>query len=102
MRWTIRLAVPINAAGMEGLLRDTPGLCQRSERRVRWGEGGRCVWRARGTLAVNGKLLRENSWEITAAWKAVVQDGLAAEWRVYCNDNPARKIMVPNPAKPGS
>jgi len=51
---------------------------------------------------VNGKLLRENSWEITAAWKAVVKDGLAAEWRVYCNDNPARKIMVPNPAKPGS
>jgi ketosteroid isomerase-like protein len=57
---------------------------------------------ARGTFAMNGKLLRENSWEIPAAWKAVVKDGLVAEWRVYCDNDPARKIMAANPAKAGS
>ena len=57
---------------------------------------------ARGTFAMNGNLLRENSWEIPAAWKAVVKDGLVAEWRVYCDNDPARKIMAANPAKVGS
>jgi ketosteroid isomerase-like protein len=57
---------------------------------------------ARGTFAMNGNLLRENSWEIPAAWKAVVKDGLVAEWRVYCDNDPARKIMAANPAKAGS
>jgi hypothetical protein len=54
---------------------------------------------ARGTFAVNGVLPRENFWEIPAAWKAVVEDGRVAEWRVYCDNEPARKIMAANPAK---
>ena len=54
---------------------------------------------ARGTFAVSGKLVRENFWEIPAAWKAVVRDGLVAEWRVYCDNDAARKIMAANPAK---
>jgi len=58
--------------------------------------------KARGTFAVNGLLPRENFWEIPAAWKAVVKDGLVAEWRVYCDNDPARKIMAANPAKAGS
>jgi ketosteroid isomerase-like protein len=56
--------------------------------------------KARGTFAVNGKLPRENFWEIPAAWKAVVKDGLIAEWRVYCDNDPARKIMAGDTAKP--
>jgi ketosteroid isomerase-like protein len=62
--------------------------------------------RARGTFALNGKLARENSWEIPAAWKAVVKEGQVAEWRVYCDNDPARKIMAVNapgataPSKP--
>ena len=56
--------------------------------------------KARGTLAVNGKLPRENFWEIPAAWRAVVRDGRVVEWRVYCDNDPARKIMAANaPAK---
>src|SRR3984893_10802808 len=55
---------------------------------------------ARGTFAVNGKLARENFWEIPAAWKAVVKEGRVAEWRVYCDNDPARKVMAANkPAK---
>ncbi|MGA7622192.1 MAG: ester cyclase [Candidatus Acidiferrales bacterium] len=56
--------------------------------------------KARGTFAVNGKLPREHSWEIPAAWRAVVKDGRVAEWRVYCDNDLARKIMAANaPAK---
>jgi ketosteroid isomerase-like protein len=48
---------------------------------------------ASGTYAVNGKLLKENHWEIPAAWKAIVRNGLIAEWRVYCDNQPARKLL---------
>ncbi|HUJ31266.1 MAG TPA: nuclear transport factor 2 family protein [Candidatus Acidoferrum sp.] len=59
--------------------------------------------KARGTFAVNGKLPRENSWEIPAAWRAVVRNGRVAEWQVYCDNDPARKIMAVNSGKkPGA
>jgi ketosteroid isomerase-like protein len=48
---------------------------------------------ASGTHAVNGKLLTENHWEIPAGWKAIVRNGLIAEWRVYCDNQPARKLL---------
>jgi ketosteroid isomerase-like protein len=58
--------------------------------------------KARGTFAVNGKLMKENSWEIPAAWRTVVKDGLVAEWQVYCDNDPVRKIMAANtPRKAG-
>lgn len=49
--------------------------------------------KASGTYASAGKLPRENHWEIPAAWKAVVKDGRIAEWHVYADNQPARKIM---------
>lgn len=48
---------------------------------------------ASATYAVGGKLPKENHWEIPAAWKAIVRDGLIAEWRVYCDNQPARKLL---------
>jgi ketosteroid isomerase-like protein len=48
---------------------------------------------ASATYAVDGKLPKENHWEIPAAWKAVVRNGLIAEWRVYCDNQPARKLL---------
>jgi hypothetical protein len=38
--------------------------------------------RAGGTIRVNGELLPENTWQIPAAWRPVVRDGLIREWRV--------------------
>jgi ketosteroid isomerase-like protein len=49
---------------------------------------------ARGTYAVDGKLLDENKWEMPAAWKAVVRDKLVAEWHVYADNEPVRRIMA--------
>ena len=53
---------------------------------------------AEGTLAVEGELPKENHWNAPAAWRAVVRDGLIAEWQVYADNQSARKIMgVQNP-----
>ena len=49
-----------------------------------------------GTYNVGGKLLPENRWEIPAAWKAVVRGERVAEWRVYADNEPARRIMAAN------
>ena len=32
-------------------------------------------------------------WEVPAAWRAVVQAGKIAEWRVYADNQPLRKLM---------
>ncbi|HLE37051.1 MAG TPA: nuclear transport factor 2 family protein [Candidatus Acidoferrales bacterium] len=48
---------------------------------------------ARGTYAADGKLRKENQWEIPAAWLAVVREGLVAQWRVYADNQPVRKLM---------
>jgi ketosteroid isomerase-like protein len=40
-----------------------------------------------------GAATKENFWEVPAAWRAVVQDGLIAEWRVYADNQPLRKLM---------
>lgn len=48
---------------------------------------------ASGTYASGGRPKKENHWEIPAAWKAVVRKGQIAEWRVYCDNQPARKLL---------
>jgi ketosteroid isomerase-like protein len=32
-------------------------------------------------------------WEVPAAWHAIVRNGLVAEWRVYADNQPLRKLM---------
>jgi ketosteroid isomerase-like protein len=49
---------------------------------------------ARGTYAVGGRLLDENRWEMPAAWRAVVRDNLVAEWQVYADNEPVRRVMA--------
>ena len=34
----------------------------------------------------------ENFWEVPAAWRAVIRNGLVAEWRVYADNQPLRKL----------
>jgi ketosteroid isomerase-like protein len=40
-----------------------------------------------------GGTANNNFWEVPAAWLAVVKDGLVAEWRVYADNQPLRKLM---------
>jgi ketosteroid isomerase-like protein len=48
---------------------------------------------ASGVYAGNGQGSGSNFWEVPAAWRAVVRDGLIAEWRVYADNQPLRKLM---------
>ena len=48
---------------------------------------------ASGTYAGGGNVSKENFWEVPAAWGAVIRDGLVAEWRVYADNQPLRKLM---------
>jgi ketosteroid isomerase-like protein len=48
---------------------------------------------AEGTFAVKGELPKNNHWSAPAAWRAVVRDGLMAEWQVYADNQGARRIM---------
>jgi len=49
---------------------------------------------AGGTVAANGELLPENRWRIPAAWRAVVENGLVREWRVYADNKPVYDILA--------
>ncbi len=42
---------------------------------------------------VGGGVANENFWEVPAAWRAVVKGGYIAEWRVYADNQPLRKLM---------
>ena len=48
---------------------------------------------ASGNYSVNGSKSADTFWEVPAAWRAVVRDGLVAEWRVYADNQPLRKLM---------
>ena len=49
---------------------------------------------AGGTIAVAGRLLDENKWQIRAAWLAVVEQGLVKAWRVCADNKPVYDILA--------
>ena len=49
---------------------------------------------AQGTYTKNGKLAPENHWRTPIALRAFVEEGLIAEWRVYADNEPIRKLMA--------
>lgn len=49
---------------------------------------------AQGTYSRDGKLNPENRWQTPVAIRALVEDGLVAEWRVYADNEPIRKVMA--------
>jgi ketosteroid isomerase-like protein len=49
---------------------------------------------AQGTYSRDGKLNPENRWQTLVAIRALVEDGLVAEWRVYADNEPIRKVMA--------
>jgi ketosteroid isomerase-like protein len=48
---------------------------------------------ARGTFSRDGEMRKENFWETTAAWRALVKDGKIALWQVYADNEPIRAVM---------
>jgi ketosteroid isomerase-like protein len=49
---------------------------------------------AQGTYTTDGQLRDENRWQTPAAFRALIEDGKVAEWRVYADNEPIRKRMA--------
>ncbi len=49
---------------------------------------------ARGTFAPDGKMRAENRWRTPAAFRALVEKGKVAEWRVFADNEPIRRCMA--------
>jgi ketosteroid isomerase-like protein len=49
---------------------------------------------ASGTYTCDGKLHPENRWQTPVAIRVLVEDGLVAEWRVYADNEPIRKVIA--------
>lgn len=49
---------------------------------------------AQGTYAAGGVMKPENRWSTPVALRAFVEEGKIAEWRVYADNEPIRKLMA--------
>jgi ketosteroid isomerase-like protein len=49
---------------------------------------------AQGTYTSDGQLKPENHWTTPTAFRAFIEDGKVAEWRVYCDNEPMRQRMA--------
>ena len=49
---------------------------------------------AQGTYSSGGAPRPENRWQTPAAWRAVVRGSLVAEWRIYADNEPIRRLMA--------
>jgi ketosteroid isomerase-like protein len=49
---------------------------------------------AQGTYSKDGRLLPQNRWQTPIAVRAHIDDGQVAEWRVYADNDPIRKLMA--------
>jgi ketosteroid isomerase-like protein len=48
---------------------------------------------AQGTFTRTGEMSPENQWRTPIALRAFVEDGLIAEWKVYADNEPIRRLM---------
>jgi ketosteroid isomerase-like protein len=51
------------------------------------------VGKAKGTYAESGKVVGANKWETTAAWRAVISTERIAQWQVFADNEPIRRVI---------
>jgi ketosteroid isomerase-like protein len=49
---------------------------------------------ASGTYTRDGQLQPQHRWQTPVAIRALVEDGLVSEWRVYADNEPMRKLIA--------
>jgi ketosteroid isomerase-like protein len=49
---------------------------------------------AQGTFSPDGQLRDENRWQTPIAVRAFVEDDLIAEWRIFADNEPIRKVIA--------
>ena len=80
-------------AGWRGYYAMCPDYCVTCEKLLADGNVVAAFGSAGGTIAVNGELSPGNKWRVPAAWKAIVENDLVKEWRVYADNQPVREIL---------
>jgi ketosteroid isomerase-like protein len=49
---------------------------------------------AQGTYSSDGTLRPENRWTTPTAFRAFIEEQKVAEWRVYCDNEPMRRLVA--------
>ena len=49
---------------------------------------------AQGTYSPDGQPRAENHWQTPAVFRAFIEEGKVAEWRVYADNEPIRQIIA--------
>ncbi|MGA9362749.1 MAG: nuclear transport factor 2 family protein [Bacteroidota bacterium] len=50
--------------------------------------------KASGTYTSDGRLKHENSWQVPAAWLAIIRDGKVVHWQVYADNDSVSRIIA--------
>ena len=77
-----------------GYLRWFPDYHVEVEQMVARGDLVLLCGQARGTFGAAAEPRPDDSWSAPAAWRAVVREGRIAEWQVYCDNEPARRVLA--------
>jgi len=51
------------------------------------------VGQAKGTFSKDGSLLKQNEWQVPAAWRATVVGHRIRAWQAFVDNDPLRRIM---------
>lgn len=81
-------------AGWAGYFRMVPDYTIAVEETYADGSVVILIGTAQGTYAPGGELKPGNRWSTPVALRAFVEDGKIAEWRVYADNEPIRKLMA--------
>jgi uncharacterized protein (TIGR02246 family) len=84
-------------AGWEGYFRMVPDYTILIDETLVDGAEAVMLGTAQGTYSTDGVLRPENKWSTPAAFRAFTRGPLVAEWRVYADNEPIRRIMARNP-----
>jgi len=80
-------------AAWEGYFRMVPDYAISHEQIFNHGETVALFGSARGTFSPDGQIRKENFWQTTAAWRALVKEGKIALWQVFTDNEPIRTVM---------
>jgi len=81
-------------AGWAGYFRMVPDYSIAVEEAYSDGPVAILLGTAQGTYLAGGELKPENRWSTPVAIRAFVEDSKVAEWRVYADNEPIRKLMA--------
>jgi ketosteroid isomerase-like protein len=81
-------------AAWHGYFRMFPDFHIEIEQQVARGSLVLACGQARGTYGAAGPLQSGDSWSAPAAWRVVIRDRRVAEWQVYCDNEPARRVLA--------